>query len=400
VQDSSSAFSKAIAKMLEIATDAGGAYADLGGATMDLAGGSFAVSEPVVFPKGYKNFRIVGGLLRALNGSFPAGATLLHVGGSAAAKGKACMNVDISHLTVDGGDVAGSAIFVENVQYANLGPALMVFGFSEYGIRVTGSGGGFIHKSWLGQAAPDKRPWLLAAQPLPTATAISLGEGQHDWYVEDVIIWSARVGISSQNGANQIQGAHTWNLMTTKGGVGIILEKGGGKVVDSYLDFCPLVIVDPTSAVVTENLFLAKANLVLQAGSRGAVQNLLVSKHRWSSENKYINDTIVINGKFTSVSDTTVEGNVADVKWSAKSTRATQTVSVSNASVVNLDFTNDLLFDVAITEVICSIQAWEMVSHVVHPPTGRSVAVQLSKALPHGKVLCTVDQSSRTHNAH
>lgn len=406
-EDSSDGFTKAISAMLAIAVPVpGGVYKDLGGASLDLAGGRFSVGSPVSIPKGYMNFRIGGGTLAAINRTFPRNGTLLHVGDASTDKGKACMQVDISHLTLDGAGVANTALALINTQYANVGPAVMIFGFHGYGIKTDGSGGGYIHKSWLGEEAPDKRQWLAfdfdsKASVNLTATAISLENGQHDYYVEDVIVWSGRVGVKSQNGANQLQGVHTWNLMTTMGGIGILLESGGGKVIDSYLDFCPLVIVDPINAVVSGNLFLAKANLVLQASSRSKVQHLAVTSNRWSSEGKYTNATIVVNGNFTGgVEDTVIEDNVADSMWAAKSTRATRTATLQkNASEVTFDFTNDLLFDTKITEVSCSIQAWSFVDHYVQPPSDRKVVVHLSKAIS-GKVTCTVDQSSRTHGAH
>merc|ERR1712039_894794 len=167
-----------------------------------------------------------------------------------------------------------------------------------------------------------------------------------------------------------------------------------------YLDFCPLVIVDPMNVVVTNNLFLAKANLVLQQASRGTVQSMVVSNNRWSSEGKYTNDTIILDGKFTSVDDTVIEGNVADSKWHVKSTRATKTAAGNNSTLVTIDFTDDLLFDLAITEISCTVQAWQFTDHVVHPPTNKKVTVVLSKPLASGKVTCSVDQSTRTHAAH
>lgn len=47
---------------------------------------------------------------------------------------------------------------------------------------------------------------------------------------------------------------------------------------------------------VNNNFFLAKANLVLQAGATGQVADLTVTGNLWNSELKYSNDTIVIDG--------------------------------------------------------------------------------------------------------
>ena len=57
--------------------------------------------------------------------------------------------------------------------------------------------------------------------------------------VSDVIIWSARVGVSSANGANRLQGVHAWNLAGKDGGIGIELGNywggaSGGRVQDGH----------------------------------------------------------------------------------------------------------------------------------------------------------------------
>ena len=126
---------------------------------------------------------------------------------------------------------------------------------------------------------------------------------QHDCYVESVIIWSGRVGVRSVNGANQISGVHPWNLRAPDGGIGIELVNGRGRVYDCYLDFTPLVIVDPSCVQVTSSFFLAQARLVLQSDKTTLVQNLVVTDNLWSPESYMDNDTIVITGSkpFTDV---------------------------------------------------------------------------------------------------
>jgi hypothetical protein len=45
-----------------------------------------------------------------------------------------------------------------------------------------------------------------------SGTAILLGSEEHDCDVNNVIVFSGRVGVNTTNGANRIQGVHTWNL--------------------------------------------------------------------------------------------------------------------------------------------------------------------------------------------
>ena len=51
---------------------------------------------------------------------------------------------------------------------------------------------------------------------------------QHDCDVNNVIVFSGLIGVNTSNGGNRIQGVHTWNLAGAQGGIGILLNQGGG----------------------------------------------------------------------------------------------------------------------------------------------------------------------------
>ena len=137
---------------------------------------------------------------------------------------------------------------------------------------------------------------------IDTATAILLAGKQHDCDINNVIVWSGLVGVNTTNGANRLQGVHTWNDAGANGGTGIRLHKGNGRVEQSYLDYAPLVIGCPgttgysvESAMVEGNLFLGSSTIVLEselpkqaAGSENSagsiVSNLIISNnifHTW-----------------------------------------------------------------------------------------------------------------------
>eukprot|EP00730_Choanoeca_flexa_P016880 TRINITY_DN8057_c0_g1_i4.p1 TRINITY_DN8057_c0_g1~~TRINITY_DN8057_c0_g1_i4.p1 ORF type:complete len:289 (+),score=22.50 TRINITY_DN8057_c0_g1_i4:282-1148(+) len=202
---------------------------DLGGAILDLSGGTYLISQPLIMPPGYANFNIQDGTLRA-SSSFPINQTLLLIGGGTI-KGAGCLNIAVRRVTLDGGRIAGANLFVQNGQYVNIGPAVMVYGFNQYGIRMDGTGGGYIHQSWLGETPPSTftGAGLTEINNL-TATAISLEGSEHDCYVTDVIIWSALVGIKTKNGANTFTHVHPWNLMDSVGGIGFFLDSGSSNV--------------------------------------------------------------------------------------------------------------------------------------------------------------------------
>lgn len=228
----------------------------------------------------------------------------------------------------------------------NVGPAIYVAGFEGVGISLSGSGAGYIHEAWLGQYQPGR------TKAPDTATAILLDGAhhfifltvtfhtrivltsdffpsyllnkqmkgaQHDCDVNNVIVWSGLVGVNTTNGANRLQGVHTWNDAGKNGGTGIRLHKGSGRVEQCYLDYAPLVIGCPateshhaTLAMVEGNLFLGSSTIVLEALDKAAyAAGLVVTNnifHTWNNANR----TFVLdetNGKFAGVVNTIVDGN-------------------------------------------------------------------------------------------
>jgi hypothetical protein len=63
--------------------------------------------------------------------------------------------------------------------------------------------------SWVGQYEAGDSNYRRSQA---NATAILFVDGEHDSDLENVIVFSGKVGVNSTNGANRIQGVHTWNL--------------------------------------------------------------------------------------------------------------------------------------------------------------------------------------------
>ena len=405
--------------------------------TLDLEGGSYSLSRPLLIPQHYGNFRVMRGTLFA-GPAFPLSSPddpenpesglhfLLQVGqhGSCnsttgGASNKNCnTDVGIEQVTLDGRGLANGLMIADTMD-SNVGPALLVVGFPHIGISLAGSGAGYIHEAWLGQyPAGSKTPRGNA-----TATAIMLAGDQHDCDVNNVIIFSGKVGVNSTNGANRLQGVHTWNLVGSQGGVGIVLHTGSGRVEQSYLDYAPLVIRETGSmglTMVEGNLFLGSSTIVLQAVEQAAtLHGLIVTGNVFRSWNK-ANHTFVLDesaGKFVNVTDTVVENNQVGpsvVKLHGKqSTRATMAATVPrNSRSLSLDFSEALLFGstVGIHEANC----WLNVKQSCHFAPGISseatsesttVVVTLSEPAPSTEgcqveVTCAVDQSARITPAH
>jgi hypothetical protein len=220
--------------------------------------------------------------------------------------------------------------------------------------------------------------------------------------------------VNSTNGANRIQGVHTWNLKGSSGGIGILLFKGSGRVQQCYLDYAPLVVAvggKTSIAMIEGNLFLGSSTIVLQSVSKNSnVQNLVITGnifHTWNTANK----TFVLDetqGSIVSVSDTIVESNEVGPSLLHKklSTRATKTVPVSKgSSSAVLDFTDSLIFDskVGISQVRCFLVNTNEAMGLSSTVSGNTVIVHLSSPIQqseNAQVSCDVDQSSRTCAAH
>eukprot|EP00469_Lotharella_globosa_P003371 CAMPEP_0167797760 /NCGR_PEP_ID=MMETSP0111_2-20121227/15865_1 /TAXON_ID=91324 /ORGANISM="Lotharella globosa, Strain CCCM811" /LENGTH=78 /DNA_ID=CAMNT_0007691965 /DNA_START=66 /DNA_END=299 /DNA_ORIENTATION=+ len=59
----------------------------------------------------------------------------------------------------------------------------MAYGFHQYGVQMNGTGGCYIHHSWMGEEAPFT-PKSSAGAPNLTSSVISLEGSEHDCYVQ------------------------------------------------------------------------------------------------------------------------------------------------------------------------------------------------------------------------
>ena len=444
--DDSIALRRSIAALIRLGTgtrDKQGRV-DLGGAVLDLEGGIFSVSSTVHIPAGYANFRVQRGTLvaRANFSSDVAGPYLLKIGDSDACQSssggmnnKNCNeDVSISEITLDCKHTAWGGLLVEDSMDVNVGPSIFVVGFPGVGISMSGSGAGFIHEAWMGEYPPGS----TIPRRNATGTGILLDSHEHDCDVNNVIIWSGRVGVNSTNGANRLQGVHTWNLAGSDGGTGIRLHSGRGRVEQCYLDFAPLVIgcngsnAKPETpnrwtaslAMIEGNIFLGTAALVLEAYKGNdmggtAVHGLVVTGNNWHSSHN-VNHTVVLDetrGAFTGVYDTVIENNVVGVEFEAgknvpaglhRSTRATLSATVMpGANYATLDFGNALVFESSVginaDEVRCALIS-KFPTALSAQVSGNSVTVFLAESVTKEKgnvrVSCSVDQSQRLTSAH
>ena len=62
--------------------------------------------------------------------------------------------VDVSHVTLDAGRHAYGGLLVNHTMDLNIGPAIMIVGYTGAGISLPGSGATFVQHAWLGAIAP------------------------------------------------------------------------------------------------------------------------------------------------------------------------------------------------------------------------------------------------------
>lgn len=140
---------------------------------------------------------------------------------------------------------------------------------------------------------------------------------------------------------------------------------------------------------------------------------MVVSNNRWASEEKYSNASVVVNGQFKRARNVIFSGNVADDKWTVRSTRAVRSVTVpANQNQAKFNFAPDLLFPrIPIAYALCSVQSLisntqatvataddTVIPHSLEPFAALELTVRLPSSHPGVVVTCEVDQSERLHS--
>ena len=370
---------------------------DLGGVSVDFAGGRYQISAPVVVAAGVSNINFIDGTLVA-SSEFDQTSYLFHVGNGTCTHGSglSCTGVmSITQMVLDSNNTAYGSLLLDNVEFVDVSSVLMI-GFTGIGCNLLSSGGVFIHHSWIGQFSV----FNTVRDTDVTATCLTMLGSTHDSIVQDVIIFSGRTGIETDNSGNMIDGVHVWNLIGSVGGVGMLVQ-GGVRIVNSYFDYTPLVIVNPSGATVVNNYFYQTANIVLRANASDSpvpVYLLLVSNNWFEASNA----TLIVDegaNTFGSLSESIIENNVATKSVFKRSTRATLKQQVSDGVSTTLDFTTYLAFPgIAIVEARCFLSSPTpaALSTVID---GLKLTVHFSMSVT-GVVLCDVDQSTRWHPGH
>lgn len=381
---------------------------DCGGATIFLGGGDYLISESLIIPPYYGNIRITDGTIRA-NTNFSKNDYMIRIGATeesaCTTKQKSCNEyINIDHFFCDGKNIAYGCIHIISGMSSNVGPQAFFLGYNYAGITATGGHSLFLLNSWFGEylySDPRKGKYNDS-----TATSINLNNP--DNLINDVIVYSSRVGVNITGPATSLINVHTWNLATKQGGIGIILSSHA-RFVNCYMDYNDLILITPISMVSVENtFFLGSGTLRLKAAKgNGIIDSLSVFDSQYSGGNGTV-DTIVLDeseGTFKTggirnvfIKDTLINGGYIE-----KSTRASKKLSQIMSTQWIFDFTNELLFGQANIEWADYTFQFDVdkggqnykdqIIHWMNVPNNKTVIIETNQAT-NATVYVTVDQSN------
>ena len=262
-----------------------------------------------------------------------------------------------------------------------------------------------ISTTWLGEYLySDSR---AGNDKYSVATGIELFG--YDSYIDNSIVFSSKIGVKISKSSTILRGVHTWNLATSLGGTGILLEREATNIrlIGCYLDFNNLVLTRPHDVSVFETFFLGGGTILLRANeTNDEIRGLTISDSEYNDAGG--TPTIMLdesNGnKFTSVIDMYVKGTmIQENAFVVKSNAASKSLSLVDSTQWFFNFSDVLLFD----EENIGIQWVEytfvldndnddnnggIVKHMARKPVGLTVTVESSVAC-NATVYIKVDQS-------
>ncbi|XP_075497841.1 LOW QUALITY PROTEIN: polygalacturonase QRT3-like [Primulina tabacum] len=362
---------------------------NLGGARIDLDGGSYLISSPIQFPvSGRGNLLIHGGSLKASN-SFPNGGYLIDLSPASSSSLEYYYEfVTLRDLLLDSNYRGGGIQVVKSVRI-NIDNCYITH-FSTVGISVKGGHETSIRHSYLGQhitagGDPGERNF--------TGTGIELLGNDNS--INDVVIFSAALGIMITGQANIISEVHCYNKATGFGGTGIYLKLPGltqTRIVNSYFDFTGIVAEDPVQLTISNSFFLGDAYIVLKS-IKGVANGVNIVDNMFSGSGKGI-DTVQLDqkmGPFKQINQIVIDGNNVN-GMNLKSTIARTSVQGNGSSWV-ADFNSALVFPNLIKRVDYTFitGAATFPVHVLRNVSGNKVVIQSQSPVP-ASVFITADQ--------
>uniref|UniRef100_A0A0G4GRI1 Right handed beta helix domain-containing protein n=1 Tax=Chromera velia CCMP2878 TaxID=1169474 RepID=A0A0G4GRI1_9ALVE len=237
---------------------------DLQGAVISLDGGQFLLSRPLSIPRWTGNVFVENGKLLA-SPDFPTDRYVVEVGvdahpllGNATCDDttftQCAMNVAIQNIVVDGRNRARGCVRMQQTTGAVLGPSALFLHFAGVGLDVHWGHEVILTGAWVGQ-------YLFTEEGKKTSqTGIGVRIHGNDHVMDNVIVFSAKLGVLVRGAANLLRNVHNWNGSSH----GYVLSGSGNRLLDSYPDFNSVVIAGGDACLVRSNFFLGGARLFLK----------------------------------------------------------------------------------------------------------------------------------------
>ncbi len=339
------------------------------GATVDLRGGAYQVSSALWVGGDHGGgLRMCCGMIRAAP-SFPRDDFIVNVGNHVE-------DVTFEDLQLDCAQTGGG-LHTSSALRVHISRAY-VHGFTSYGVRATQGHEVHLTDSFLGQY------WWGEDGTTPGAgnasgTAVLI-DGQDHW-IDNIIIFSAAVGVEMRGGAAVISNSHIYN----GGGPSLLVSGHALRVVGSYFDFDPVVLIDPLAVDISHCFFLGAVGVELRSSGHPTafISGLQITHNQFVVGNADPKDQVAVwvnesAGFFQSVNQTTVALNVfppatygpaTGQSLASSATEARLTTVLDDATdAVDFNFRPLLTFD-------CSRFGVTSAEHSIVLPMGTSGAV-------------------------
>ena len=326
-----------------------------GGAMLDLAGGVYLTSAPLVIPVFTGNLHIGGsGTLRA-SSTFPKDAYLIQVGSPSCQpkdSQKVCNEfITVSNVFLDAAHVGAGGIRVSMTMGTTITNSFAV-GFRTAGILVDQGHETMVSECWFAEYYwSEHHSQSTCNKDVDGSGSTGIAINGEDNIVSDVIVFDFTcLGVWVNGAANLLTGVHSWN------GAGQVAISVNGsydvqdRIVDCYLDYGVLSIVNPQFVLVQGNFFYNTHMELL--GAQPVTQ--MIMKENMFSLNQYGGNKSVVVADGARCSQVTVEDNINAYQGtqeksmhvlSTRLKRRRKFVAIENTTgVFVFDFSNALIF--------------------------------------------------------
>ena len=359
---------------------------NLGGAMLDLAGGVYLISSPIVAPNFVGNIRFGGsGTLRAST-SFPKDRYLIEIGSSETCKPKDSQNVcnefvTIENLFFDLSHVAAGGVKVSMTMGTTVSNSFFI-GFNQAGIMVDQGHETMVSECWLAEYYWSEKHAQSACNNGEDGS-VGISVNGQDNIISNVIVFDFTcLGVLVNGAASLIQGVHSWN------GGGVAISVNGtydiqDRIVDSYLDYSTLQIVNPKFVLVEGNFFFNTHAVLL--GSK--VQQLIMRNNIYSLDKYGGKNSIVVDVGAKCGNGVKIEEDINGEQTVSKTafvrqTRVKRSLFQKDATVWVFNFEKDLVFgqiDFILYSLEHSFGSQQSATHVAQKENATSVKIVVSE---------------------